>query len=199
MKDVSIVYGLSSRYAPAAAHLLVDAFEEKVAHEIRPTSREQADRIVLDSFLSDRAWLALDADDSLVGIIAIGTKRQPFSRLSFRLLRREFGFPGALWRKAFALLEEVFVSGDESVPRVEVLAVREDVRGCGIGRRLLDAVIGGAREAGARAVSLEVVDTNPRARVLYESVGFRPVRSIPTGFLTAGGGYRGVHFMRRDL
>jgi ribosomal protein S18 acetylase RimI-like enzyme len=197
--DVRIVYGLSAEYAPEVAHLLVDAFEEKIAHEIRPTSREQADRIVLGTFRSDRAWLALAADDSVVGVVAVGTKKQPFSRLSFRLLRREFGFFGSLWRKGFALLEEIWISADETVPRIEVLAVREDARGRGVGRRLLEAVITGAREQGARAVSLEVVDTNPGAQRLYESVGFRPVRSIPTGFITAGGGYRGVHFMRRDL
>ena len=54
------------------------------------------------------------------------------------------------------------------------LAVHTSARGQGIGTRLLDAVGDFAREHGYRSVRLDVVDTNPRARVLYERLGFVP-------------------------
>jgi ribosomal protein S18 acetylase RimI-like enzyme len=48
-------------------------------------------------------------------------------------------------------------------------------------------------------VTLEVVDTNGRARELYERVGFEHVRTIRSGVITSGSGYQAIHFMRRTL
>jgi ribosomal protein S18 acetylase RimI-like enzyme len=83
--------------------------------------------------------------------------------------------------------------------RVEVLAVREDSRGVGVGTALLEAIAVDAREDGAARLLLEVVDTNGRAKELYERAGFRATRTVRSGLLTAGAGYRAIHFMRRDL
>ena len=55
------------------------------------------------------------------------------------------------------------------------IAVRPTERRRGLGRRLLTAVIEGAREAGARTLFLEVGADNPPARALYEAMGFRVV------------------------
>jgi ribosomal protein S18 acetylase RimI-like enzyme len=73
------------------------------------------------------------------------------------------------------------------------------VRGGGVGTALLEAVATGARRDGARKLLLEVVDTNGRARDLYERAGYRAVRIVKSGVLTAGAGYRAVYFMRLDL
>ena len=45
-------------------------------------------------------------------------------------------------------------------------------RGRGIGRRLLEAIAGIAKERGCCKVTLEVQENNAPARRLYESVGF---------------------------
>ena len=55
---------------------------------------------------------------------------------------------------------------------IDILAVAPAMRGKGIGTLLLEAVFQVARDKGFRSVSLEVVDTNPDARRLYERVGF---------------------------
>lgn len=55
---------------------------------------------------------------------------------------------------------------------VHDLAVVPEARGLGIGRRLLEAVIAAATEAGCAAVSLEVRPDNAPARHLYASLGF---------------------------
>ena len=83
--------------------------------------------------------------------------------------------------------------------RIEVVAVAEHARGKGIGAALLSAVTEGAREARMRSVGLEVVDVNDRALQLYERVGFTSVANLRTGWLTGGGGYRAVRFMRMEL
>ncbi len=55
------------------------------------------------------------------------------------------------------------------------LAVVPELRGRGIGRALIDALIGTAREAGRRRVVLDVAASNPRAEALYRRAGFKVV------------------------
>jgi len=60
------------------------------------------------------------------------------------------------------------------------LAVRRDHWGKGLGRFLVDEVERRARSAGANQVVLRVIDTNARARDLYEHLGYvhRPARDL---------------------
>ena len=59
-----------------------------------------------------------------------------------------------------------------SLINIHDLAVLPDHRGQGVGRRLLQAVEQKAREWGCCKLTLEVLEYNHRARLLYESVGF---------------------------
>ena len=52
------------------------------------------------------------------------------------------------------------------------IAVRPDHRCCGIGHKLVQLVVDGARSNGASRVSLEVKRGNVAAQKLYESFGF---------------------------
>jgi GNAT superfamily N-acetyltransferase len=57
---------------------------------------------------------------------------------------------------------------------VSEIAVRSDLRGQGIGCRLLDAAEGWGREAGAEFASLEFHAENKRADLFYEQRGYHP-------------------------
>jgi ribosomal protein S18 acetylase RimI-like enzyme len=194
-----LVRGLEGPHLPQAVSLLYEAFEQKVIHELRPRSREQAERVVSESLAPQRALVAVARDGSVLGVAGIARKGAPFMVLRFGLLVREFGLAGAVWRKAYSLLDVLASPYSKDISRIEVLAVREDARGAGIGRALLEAAVASEEAAGARAVTLEVVDTNGRARDLYERVGFELVRTIRSGAITSGSGYQAIHFMRRDL
>lgn len=52
-------------------------------------------------------------------------------------------------------------------------------RGLGLGRHLLGRLLDVARWSGARSVLLEVRPSNPLAKALYESVGFREIGRRP--------------------
>ncbi|MFH1278981.1 MAG: GNAT family N-acetyltransferase [Candidatus Eisenbacteria bacterium] len=58
---------------------------------------------------------------------------------------------------------------------LEEMYVLPERRSEGVGKRLLEAVLGAAREAGCRAVDLEVDEEHARAERLYERRGFRRV------------------------
>lgn len=82
----------------------------------------------------------------------------------FGLLR----FRPALWSEgAEAYLQELYV-----VP---------DLRGQGIGKRLLEEAIALARERGADTIDLNTGETDTAARGLYESMGFTNREGGPDG------------------
>ena len=66
------------------------------------------------------------------------------------------------------------------------MAVLEDHRGTGLGRSLLNAALGWARDRGCHKVALEVWPHNTRARRLYETSGF------------ADEGYLKRHYRRKN-
>jgi len=65
----------------------------------------------------------------------------------------------------------VFVQDTHGVAHLG-MAVLESNRGAGLGRSLLNAAVGWARDRGCYKVTLEVWPHNTRARRLYESGGF---------------------------
>ncbi len=52
--------------------------------------------------------------------------------------------------------------------------VAPEVRGLGVGRRLLDEIEAWARAAGAATLRLAVTDRDEAAQALYRSAGFEP-------------------------
>ena len=66
--------------------------------------------------------------------------------------------------------------GPKATCELRKMYLRPQTRGCGLGRRLLEHVLAQAHAAGYRRCYLETMATMQRARALYESVGFSPLR-----------------------
>ena len=60
---------------------------------------------------------------------------------------------------------------------IEAIAVTEFARGKGIGTKLIDSIIKFANNKGYICITLQVIDTNPRAKELYEKVGFSVIKN----------------------
>jgi [ribosomal protein S18]-alanine N-acetyltransferase len=107
-------------------------------------------------------------------------------------------FPTDAWSEA--AMRETFATGDAFVAEddrgvvgyaavlapqgsgdadVLTIAVTEASRGEGVGRALLDRMLGTAADRGARRVFLEVRADNPVAQHLYTTRGFRAVGRRP--------------------
>ena len=65
--------------------------------------------------------------------------------------------------------------------RVAMMGVAQEMQNQGIGRRLMQVAIDQARAREDRTLTLEVIEQNPRAVHLYESLGFRSLRRL-TGY-----------------
>jgi ribosomal protein S18 acetylase RimI-like enzyme len=79
------------------------------------------------------------------------------------------------------------------------IAVAPDVRGRGVGTLLIEEVAAVAAEQDCREVRLDVIDTNPRARALYERRGFTAVRTESTPYLRRLLGFGAVTTMHRPV
>jgi ribosomal protein S18 acetylase RimI-like enzyme len=64
---------------------------------------------------------------------------------------------------------------------LEDLFVREEARGSGLGRALVEAALERARERGCRRVALDTNEANHAALALYESLGFSAWADTPGG------------------
>lgn len=62
---------------------------------------------------------------------------------------------------------------------IQTIAVGESARRQGLGRVLMQALIGEARERGARELFLDVRADNPGAQALYTSLGFEQIAERP--------------------
>jgi len=78
------------------------------------------------------------------------------------------------------------------------LCVRADLRGRGLGRRMLQLLVERSRQSGVEAVFLEVRPSNPGAIALYRSAGFVQV-GLRKGYYQAAGGREDALVLKLEL
>ena len=115
----------------------------------------------------------------LLGLAGVKTGAGGLIGGGWRDLAAVYGWRGALWRGAALARFAREVPPDCLF--VDGLVVAAEARGRGIGTVLLRALKAQARCEGRRFVQLEVAESNPRARALYEREGFVAVGEIRTG------------------
>jgi GNAT superfamily N-acetyltransferase len=136
---------------------------------------DQRVRHLLQSDLAYKKCLATIDDGYLVGLLVSQTARGRLFNATFRDLLHIYGMAGGFWRMgALALLDPAVRPGEIYI---EGLMVAKANRGQGIGTQLIDRLMQWALKRGAWRLTLEVIDTNPRAHRLYRRLGFRGDKS----------------------
>jgi ribosomal protein S18 acetylase RimI-like enzyme len=167
-----------------AGEIYYEAFRRKLQPLVgKPAETQQT---LAMGFNLDMAIGAL-ADGELRGLAGLHSAAGIFSRVRMSDCWKQLGPLRGLY--AWAVLN-LFGAGAKCPPghlRIAAIAVDEKARGQGLGSRLLETVFDKARREGFKAVRLEVVDTNPRAKKLYENLGFGVVEThaypITSGWL----------------
>ncbi|HNW05210.1 MAG TPA: GNAT family N-acetyltransferase [Oscillospiraceae bacterium] len=80
---------------------------------------------------------------------------------------------GLMWMQ----MESVYAG----LPYLNLLGVRQDYRGHGVGRKLLEFFIAVYEKLGYDHAFIAVNDFNPRARALYVRMGFQKMMQYPDG------------------
>lgn len=161
-----------------AAEIFYDAFSTKLEPVVG--SRRQAVEMISRALQPDRVIAAV-VHGELVGLVGLAYGGREMVRFTWSNLAREFGW----LRAAPKALAARFAFGSPRKSRrserdmsIEGIAVDSSMRGRGIGTSLMDAVFEFARVKGFDNVRLDVVDTNPDARRLYERLGFEAEKTM---------------------
>lgn len=165
---VTIINNLPQRYSAEALKLYLTALGEKL---IPIFGDARSARKILSARLSNQHCLAAICDGQLVGLLGIQTSRRGFLNPTLKAMIDGYGMLGGCFRMGGLLLLH-HTSGRKEW-YLDGIAVKQTYRGCGIGTRLLERFEYNARCQGIQKLSLEVIDTNPRAKALYTRLGFR--------------------------
>lgn len=161
--------------APAAA-LYWEAFGAKLGKLLGPDDRGRA--FFRKTVNPDAIIAATAPDGTLLGIAAHQGTGKGFSTASTSDLFRHYGL-GALWRLVpLGMLER---TAPHDTLQMDGICVADTARGQGIGSKLFDALFDHARTHGFQKVTLDVIDTNPRAKALYTRLGFVATGEEQTG------------------
>lgn len=188
--------GLPDDHRKAAALLYWEAFGPKLGKLLGPTPRAVA--FITDVIDPTHCISALSSDGkSLLGVAGFKTKKGGFVGGGLSDLIRHYGLFGTAWRVGFlAMLERNTAAG---VLLMDGICVHNDARGQGVGTLLLGAITDRARADGLHSVRLDVIDSNPRARALYERLGFAAGEVHRLGPLRHIFGFQSATEMRKDI
>jgi len=192
---VHVRLGLPEHLKPQAATLYWQAFGGKLGRVMGPEPRAHA--FLLRVLRADHCICALSDDGALLGIAGFKSPRGSFAGGEAQDLQAVYGRVGAAWRGSLLRLLQSEVDNDRFL--IDGICVAREQRGRGVGSALVTALMAEAVARGYSAIRLEVIDTNIRARALYERLGFAAWRSETLGPLRHVFGFSRAVTMVRAL
>ncbi|GAB1361455.1 GNAT family N-acetyltransferase [Rhodobacter sp.] len=190
-----IVRGFRASQRPEAAALYWEAFGGKLGTVLGPEHR--ALRFIADTLRPDHCFTAVDDEGQLLGIAGFKSPEGSFVGGTSAQMRAIYGGIGAAWRSAALWLLSHEVDNHRFL--VDGIAVTRAARGLGFGTALLQALCAEGQARGYASIRLEVIDSNWRARALYERHGFVPVQTERLGPLRYVFGFASATTMVRPL
>jgi ribosomal protein S18 acetylase RimI-like enzyme len=171
--------------APVAVPLIHDSGPIAFRHVFSQVHRDESLQFLDTAFREGsgqfgwRNHLAAEREGRVDAVCAVWDARANFE-FTQRAARQIIGFyglrcPAVIWRGL--RMERIVKPAVEGVAYIGHVTVAPQCRGQGIGRAMLGHLLHHAREDGYARAALDVADTNPRARALYEGLGFRVVET----------------------
>jgi len=192
---LTISLGFSPEEREKVAALYWQAFGAKLGKVMGPDARARA--FFVSVLNPEFALVARATDGRLLGLAGFKTGDGGLVEGGLTEMAQVYGWIGAVWRAALLSVLERKLQPD--VFQMDGIFVDATARGMGVGTALLDAVADAAAKRGLDRVELDVIDTNPRARALYERVGFRAIKTERTGPFRWVFGFDSATRMVRDV
>lgn len=192
---LKITLGFDDAERPVIASLYWEAFGGKLGRLLGP--EQKALPYIAEALSPDHAFCARNGAGDILGVAGFKSPQGALVNGQIAEMVPYYGMVGALWRTAAltALSSDV----DNRRFLIDGLFVTSQYRGQGIGSRLLQSIAQEASLRGYDEVRLDVIDTNGRARALYERRGFEAVDRNRTGILSALFGFSSATVMVRRL
>lgn len=195
MTGFTISRGLPTSLKADAAALYWQAFGGKLGRVMGPDARALAflQRVIR----ADHVYVALDDHGRLLGLAGFKTPDGAFAGGGWADMRAIYGVGGVLWRAPLLALLSREVDNDRFL--LDGICVAPAARGLGVGSALMAAIENEARMRGYAYVRLDVIDSNWRARALYQRLGYAAVNTVPLGLLRHVFGFNAAVTMVKPL
>ncbi|MDX2141236.1 MAG: GNAT family N-acetyltransferase [Chloroflexota bacterium] len=180
---ITVQQGFSETQRTQVAEIYVAAFERKLMPLFKTS--EIAIRLVSAELYPPCSLTAADETGRVLGVAGFQHGGKQLLNFSASAMMREFGwFSGAIRYGAAVFFER---TPDKRLLQLDGIAVHSEARGMGVGTQMITALETFAIQHGYQGIRLDVVDTNPHARRLYERLGFGAQRTIAVPFLRSLG------------
>ncbi len=172
-----VLHGLPKHLRMQAAALYWQAFGDKLGRVLGPEPLAMAflERVIR----GDHCLYVTDREGNLIGMAGFKSSNGSFASGLPADMRAVYGRVGAAWRSTTLRLLQTEIDNDRFL--IDGICVARPCRGQGVGSALLVALVAEARFRGYGAIRLEVIDSNIRARALYERMGFAAFRHETLG------------------
>ncbi len=194
---MKIIAGLNNNDKMALADLYTTAFDNKFKNIIG--NKKIASSILVEG-LNTKYCLSAYIDDKLVGAAGLCLQKNCLINIGLGTIIKKLGLFKGIYTAILAsiIFKPKYLPQDEIL--LDALAVHENYRGKGIGSKLLKELFKWSVENGYKAIHLEVIDENPKARALYERLGFVEISYKKTpNFISKLIEVNGVTRMRKEL
>ncbi|MDP2739657.1 MAG: GNAT family N-acetyltransferase [Pseudorhodobacter sp.] len=188
--------GLPPTLRCEAAAIYWQAFGGKLGRVMGPDRRalDYVARVIRE----DHCIAAVDeGSGALLGLAGFKTPEGGFADGTPADMRAVYGVAGALWRAGLIRLLQNEVDNERFL--IDSICVAPPMRGRGIGTALVEALCAEGTRRGYPAIRLDVVETNRRARALYERLGFLETGTARLGVLRHVFGFAAATAMARPL
>lgn len=192
---VHISLGLPPSLRTEAAAIYWQAFGGKLGRVMGPDLR--AKQFLGRVIRADHVLVARDEAGGLLGLAGFKTPQGSFAGGTWADMRAVYGLAGLMWRAPLLALLSREVDNDRFL--VDGICVTPAARGHGVGSALMAAIEDEARARGYRYVRLDVIDSNWRARALYERLGYMAIKTVPLGLLRHAFGFDAAITMVKPL
>lgn len=184
-----IQHRFSSKQTVKAVYLYHQAFGDKIAIAVK--NKPKRLELLSDSLNPDFAFVAIDGKNELVGIAGFQTVKGSLTNgITYKQLIVKLGFLKGHWAAI------IFILFDRKLREGQLLmdgiSVDVTMRSKGIGTKLLNAIKTYALDNKFETIRLDVIDTNPRAKKLYLSLGFKVIDIQSFPYLKKLLGFSGV-------
>lgn len=176
------------------AELIYESFKEKA--DALKVQKDIAVKIIKESYNLSNCFLAF-SNNFLIGVIGFKRKNNRFLKFQFKCILKYFNIIKTIIYYLILNSNNMKLTQDEIM--FESLAVNRDLRGKGIGKKLINYMEQYAQINHYKIISLEVVNTNDIAIKLYKKSGYNIVKEKHFGKITQRAGFTSNLYMVKEI
>ena len=188
-----IQLGVPKNQRIRVAKIFCEAFQDKI--RLIFGNNKKAQLLIGSSIQDDRILVALK-DNVVVGFAGLQYGNKSYSDPSLNQIIRIYGLETI--RIFLFLIIEFFNKPKSHQLHLDTLVVSHQEQNKGIGTKLIQSTIKLAKAKKFFQIKLEVIETNKKAKSLYEKIGFKTVKTTkipyPLSYLIGFRSFNEMHY-----